>query len=192
MAGELSHVTTKLWSEGPHIWGVDPKVIPHFNFYAVCNDESCQETFPFAVGLGETMRKHYNAKHRLYCKACKKGDFNSRGDLEIHLCSVHKDGVCFMCHTSFDLPTALAMHVSSLRIIISSIFPTLMIWIWRSVFHSDTEPWSLQIESPKSSCYVPQFDLVSALRYFQMKHHGVTDPKAVFSPISCCPGGDQT
>ncbi|KAG0592487.1 hypothetical protein KC19_1G256300 [Ceratodon purpureus] len=121
MADELSDVATKPWTEGPHFWGMDPKVIAHFSFYAMCNYENCQEYFPFTVGLGEEMRKHYNAKHRLYCKACKK-DFNSKGELEIHLSTVHRDGVCFMCQASFDLPAPLAMHVSSLRTIHNILF----------------------------------------------------------------------
>lgn len=102
----------KLWSEGPQICNIDPKVMPHFSFLAKCN--YCGEMIPFTTEVEREMRKHYNTKHRLYCNACKKGDFNTREELDTHLSAVHKDGICFKCHTSFKLASALAMHVSDL------------------------------------------------------------------------------
>lgn len=99
----------KIWSEGPMICNVDPKVMPHFSFHAKCN--YCLETVPFTTDLEVEMRKHYNLKHRLYCNACKKGDFSTREQLESHLSLFHKNGVCFNCHASFKLASAVAMHV---------------------------------------------------------------------------------
>ena len=113
MTGDLCHLTTKFWAEGPQICNLDlqREVMPHFSFFAVCNYGDCQAKIPFAVGLGKKLRKHFYEKHRLYCKAWKKGDFDSVEDLDNHLHFVHKDGLCYKCHTSFDLASALAMHV---------------------------------------------------------------------------------
>lgn len=153
--------SSKFWSEGPLICNVDPKVMPHFSFLAQCN--YCGEMIPFTSGVERDMRKHYNTRHRLYCKACKKGDFSTREELDRHLSAVHKDGICFICHVSFKLPSAVAMHAEGPN------------------------------EGPRNECAVPRTALVNALRYvLQAKHNGVLDPETVYSPVSCCSGDEHT
>ncbi|XP_024372927.1 uncharacterized protein [Physcomitrium patens] len=149
--------SVKLWSDSPQICNVDPQVMPHFSFHAKCN--YCEGIIPFTVEVERDMRKHYNSKHRLYCNACKKSDFNTKEELEAHLSTFHKDGVCFNCHGSFKLASAIAMHV----------------------------------EGPKNDCAVPHEYLIRGLRAVTQKMHNTPiDPDALFSPVSCCPGGEIT
>ncbi|KAG0620216.1 hypothetical protein M758_4G198600 [Ceratodon purpureus] len=152
---------SKLWSEGPIICNVDPKVMPHFSFHAKCN--YCEEIIAFTTELEREMRKHYNLKHRLYCNACKKSDFNTREELNTHLSAFHKDGICFNCHASFKLASAVAMHVEGPRNDCA-------------VPHTALVNALRNIDNPKILEGLPV----------------VTDTNSIYSPVSCCSNGENT